>query len=300
MEELSVQFPHPGGQKSFRLGKGYTQADNKIIREWNNDETHYRKFMRNRGYYLNNAKDTNPIQADLYFWGEWEGCSFFTKMKTDDSRKMPNGMHEPFHSTKEIGTQNTDPYVFGDAFKYCCCKQNGKMLKLGQGSVILFGSTFPSLKKFYVDTVFVVNDFETSAEVKANSGANYSQIYREETLERTDIYLKSSKNGKSNCMVKTDKDMPNNNKIYRSQTWWDNKEFFSFVPCKINGEDNGFERLYIKLDDPLFHLSKYPSGKSYLKNCELSPRELWQEVVRRAIEQGFQLGIRFDEPSVIK
>jgi len=283
---MKVQLNHPGGQKPFKLGNGYFKNGNDIIREWNKDRSHYRKFIVNQGYYLNNLNDFQPKQENLYFWGEWEGNSFFIPLKNENYSIRPNGIHKPFHSIENRDHQNTDPYIFGEYFKYCVCKQIGKMQDLPlKNSVILFGSTFPKLGKFYIDTVFVVKGFENSSKVIENNAANYSKIYREATLEQLTQYLKPPT-------------ITNNNKIYHSQTWWDNKDFFSFVPCKINEEDNGFERLYIELDNQKFGLSSYQSGKSFLPKCNLSPKELWLEVAEEALKQNFKLGIRFDEPKL--
>jgi len=89
---MKVQFPHPGAQKPFKLEKGYRVGNGKIIREWNSDKNHYRKFLLNHGYYLNDLKDAQPKQSNLYFWGEWEGNSFFELFeKNRDYRIMPNG-----------------------------------------------------------------------------------------------------------------------------------------------------------------------------------------------------------------
>ena len=38
------------------------------------------------------------------------------------------------------------------------------------------------------------------------------------------------------------------------------------------------------------------TGKSFLNNCPLSSQDLWKEIVRISIEQGFVLGVKFDEP----
>ena len=70
-------MPHNGSQKKFRIGTGYRRVGNDIIREWNNDEKHYRKFISHLGSYLDDIKDSEPKQGDLYFWGEWEGNSLF-------------------------------------------------------------------------------------------------------------------------------------------------------------------------------------------------------------------------------
>ena len=283
MPLLRVQLNHPGSQKPYGNGSGYRRIGNKIIREWNND-THYRKFLLNDGEYLDNLSNIKPKKADLYFWGEWEGNSIFNPIENNNYKTLPNGIHKPFHSTVIRGSQNTDPYIYGKEFKYCKCKQNGSLCNLDPNSLILFGSTFPSIGKFYIDTVFVVKNNVTATHVHATGASGYSQTYKEATLEQLTEYLGVSHN-------------PSTCKLYHSQTWWDNQKYFSFVPCKLDLNGNGFERLYIDLNNPTFHLSSNSTGKSFLKKCNLTTKQTWDEIVKIAIKQGFKLGIRFTEPN---
>lgn len=283
MAKIKVQLNHPGNQKPFKIGNGYSLINNNIIREWN-CENHCRKFILNEGVYLNNLNEKEPKKSDLYFWGEWEGNSFFEPIKNNDYRRFPNGIHKPFHSILKNGTQNTDPYIYGDYFKYATCKQVGELYYLEQGSLILFGSTYPSLGLFYVDTVFVVKSHESAKDIFLNSAKNYTQTYIEETLEQ----LNSEYLGPNPSKLK---------KLYHGQTWWDNKEYFSFVPCKLSKSGNGFERLAIQLDDDILKLSKNATGKSFLPNCTLSPEIVWGKILKIALEQGFVIGVKFTEPS---
>lgn len=280
---MKVQFNHPGGQKPFKLGNGYRQIGDKIIREWNNDNVHYRKFIQNYGYYVDDLKVSKLEQDTLYFWGEWEGNSFFKKFPEADFRILPNGLHQPFHSTSIRGSNDTDPYIFGDNFKYCICKQKGRLTTLELDDLIIFGTVLPTLEKFYIDTVFVIKDHNPSSNIQITKGAQYSQVYREETLEQLNHYLKPPT-------------FTNNKKVYHSKTWWDDKNYFSFVPCKLDSNNIGFERLFIELNNEKFQLSKNPTGISFLERCTLSPQDLWKEIVRISLEQKFKLGIRFDEP----
>lgn len=280
---MKIQLNHPGHQKPFKLGHGYRLIGIHTIREWSNEPVHFRKFIQNNGLYVNGLKDLQPSQADFYFWGEWEGNSYFNEFPNADYRILPNGLHKLFHSTKIRGLQNTDPYIYGDNFKYCVCKQTGRLTKLILNDLILFGTVVPSLNKFYIDTVFIIKDHNSSANVQATGGAPYSQVYKEQTLEQLNEYLK----------VPT---YANNNKVYQSKTWWDDKEYFSFVPCKLDYNSVGFERLFIELSNQTFLLSRNPTGKSFLRNCTLSSKDLWKEIVRISIEQGFVLGVKFDEP----
>jgi hypothetical protein len=285
MALLKVQFNHPGSQKPFKIGKGYRKIRENVIREWNNDKKHYRKFLLNNGFYVNNIKDSVPKKNNLYFWGEWEGNSIFNSIKNPKNQKLPNGIHKPIHSSAFRRIQNTDPYVFGDGFKYSVCKQRGNLCNLDANSLILFGSTFKSLGKFYIDTVYVVKSKIPATHVHNTVGEGFSQIYKEETLEQLNEYLKSPYK-------------PSNKKLYSSQSWWDNKDYFSFVPCKLNLNEKGFERLFLNLNDPIFNLSSNATGMSFLKNCALSPSQLWNKIVDISLKQGFKLGIKFEEPII--
>jgi len=237
-----------------------------------------------RKLYVNDLKDLKPTQDDLYFWGEWEGNSLFNAFPRADFRILPNGLHKPFHSTFIRGSQNTDPYIFGDNFKYCVCKQKRQLTSLVLDDLILFGTVMPKLGKFYIDTVFVIKDYNLSSNIQMTRGAQYSQVYIEETLEQLNEYLKTPI-------------FTNNNRVYHSKTWWDDKDYFSFVPCKLSYDNIGFERLFIELSNEIFQLSRNPTGKSFLERCTLSSQDLWKEIVRISLEQGFKLGVKFDEPT---
>lgn len=279
MAHLIVQLNHPGNEKPYKIGDGYQNINGLIIREWNDDPQHYRKFIKNDGQYLISL-ESEPENGKLLFWGEWEGNSVFKPFKNENDR--PNGIHEPFHSTLIRGFENTDPYVYGEFFKYATCKQSGQLCDLDSFSLILFGSTYPSLNAFYLDTVFVVKYHETAIDVSSNGGSKYSLIYREETLEELDNdYL-----GPEPSQVK---------KLYHGLSWRENREYFSFVPCKLE-DDIVFDRLKIDLSDTYFNLSANPTGKSFLRRCEGSPQEVWRKIVQIALRQGFCLGIQLDEP----
>jgi hypothetical protein len=287
MPLLKVQLNHPGAQKRFKLGKDYFFLNNRIIREWNSDGNHYRKFIQNKGFYLSSL-DIQPNEADLFFWGEWEGYSTFSTLMNNDLRIYPNGIHKPFHSILNRKSQNTDPYIYGDFFKYATCKQTGQLCNLYPSSLILFGSTYPELNAFYLDTVFVVKSGDPATNVCKTSASDYSLVYKEETLERL---LNRSGNEYLGPHPSPTK------KLYHGQSWWDNQNYFSFVPSRINNDHGGFERLKIALDNPVLNLSRYQSGKSYLANCQLSPEGVWKEIVKISFEQKYLLGIRFEEPA---
>jgi hypothetical protein len=285
MAKLKVQLNHPGNQKPFKMGEGYSLWNEKIYREWNCGN-HFRKFILNDGLFISDIRDKEPKKSDLYFWGEWEGNSFFEPLSNPNYKSLPNGIHKPFHSIPQNGTQNTDPYIYGEYFKYATCKQTGALYKLSEDSLILFGSTYPSLGKFYIDTVFVVKSFESAVDVCSNSAKNYTKTYKEQTLEQLNTeYLGPNPSTKK--------------KLYHGKTWFENSNYFSFVPCKLNLELTGFERLYLNLNDPVLNLSRNATGKSFLRNCSLSSEAVWNLITKEALSQGFVLGIKFTEPELV-
>jgi hypothetical protein len=273
MPLLKVQLNHPGKEKNFRLGKGYQIEGNLIIREWNNELKHYRKFIRCEGQYLTDVK-SKPLRAPLYFWGEWEGHSIFTPLKSEN----PNGIHEPFRSLENVGRMNTDPYVYGTDFKYATCMQTGKLKDLSPDSLVFFGTT--TAKGFELDTVFVVKSYETAESVFNTSAAAYSDTYKEQTLTRLgETYLSPKYSAYK--------------RIYRSITWWDNPNYFSFVPCRLEHQKNPFK---VVLPIPPFSRQKVGHPLSHLERW--NHFSLWTWVVEEVIRQNFFLAISFKEPSL--
>jgi hypothetical protein len=157
------------------------------------------------------------------------------------------------------------------------------MNNLAENSIILFGSVYPAINKFYIDTIFVVNNSVPANEVQINNGSSFTQTYRESTLEQLNEYLKIPQK-KSSL------------KVYTGKKWYECNNFFSFVPCKTDIGDNGFERFYINLDDSNINLSRNTTGISYLDSCNYSTIELWNFLISSTTEQGFKLGIQFSEP----
>jgi hypothetical protein len=280
MAQLIVQLNHPGNEKPFKIGKGYQIVNDKFVREWNDDPRHYRKFIKNEGEYIN-ALGEKPDRANLIFWGEWEGNSLFHPI--NNGKSSPNGIHVPFHSTITRGCENTDPYIYGEYFKYAICKQSGQLCNLDKNSLILFGTVYPSINAFFMDTVFVIGDYDSAQTVSESNGSNFTSTYREETLEQFEENDYLRLNTKSKL------------RLYHGITYDENKNYFSFVPCKVD-QEKAFQRLKIDLNDPWFGLSANPTGKSFLRNCKGTPHEAWERLVLMAFEQGFYLGVKFYEP----
>jgi len=109
------------------------------------------------------ADDGSLSEGDLVFWGEWEAPSYVIE-RWEQKDPLPRFLHRPVweRPTAKGTRQNTDPWVFGDSFKFSNCKQltpkrnRSALQSLTPGSIILFGSTIGD--EFVIDTVFVVKD----------------------------------------------------------------------------------------------------------------------------------------------
>jgi hypothetical protein len=69
---------------------------------------------------------------------------------------------------------------------------------------------------------------------------------------------------------------------------------FCFVPCKVDGDEIGFER-------PVINWKKYglqkPGAYTVLKEVDRSSEiEYWTEIVKEVLGQGFSLGIKLEMP----
>jgi hypothetical protein len=146
-QAVFVQFPHP--KDEHNPGGAKRQP-------WNRCD-HARKFIRSDGRCVD--RNGSIHDGSLVFWGEWEAPSYVIKCWPGDGC-LPRFLHDPVWEDPADSDprQNTDPWVFGDCFRYSNCKQlsQEKLRTLPRGSVILFGSTPGG--NFVLDTVFVVRD----------------------------------------------------------------------------------------------------------------------------------------------
>lgn len=281
MHQLTVQLNHPGKEKPFKIGKGYHASSTIILREWNRDRTHYRKLLRNEGQYVLSIGGA-PQNGDLLFWGEWEGESEFKPLPKGSAA---SGIHHPRPTPPPLRTgeflQNTDPYVFGDSFRYAICKQRGRMCNLAPGSVILFGSSYR--QGFALDTVFVVNNATPSAHVMASPHV-FGTRYQEQTLNRiAGDYLKPG----------------NKYQLYSGQAYNNSTAPFSYSPCRTYNTENakGFPRVILPHSfGGSWGFSSYPSGIKYLAQTAQSSLSIWNDVTQEVLKQGYALGVAFNEP----
>jgi hypothetical protein len=274
-----IEFSHPGlqlnlGKRGKKNGIAYSLTSNTNgIRYWNNENTHYRKFISNKGSYLVDL-DSTPGNGDLLFWCEWEPQSYFSL--TNKSGKLnPNAIHEPFISMNGVGVHNTDPFVFGLDFYYSNCKQKrNNMTNLNSGDLILFGSEYD--EGFALDTVFIVRGSNTAKEYQKNPNT-FPPLLRQATLDLNNLYQHNS-------------DL----KLYHGEMYYSSpKGIFSFFPCRLK-TGGPFQR-------PLLEYGKFklqsPGARTVLHDIDYnSVTSFWNDLVTEILNQGYFLGIQADMP----
>ena len=165
-ERCFVQFSHPGGEH---------RPDRSGSKAWNTlASSHARKFMQFPGRWI--ASDDSPHRGELWAWGEWEPESRLIREldRPRGNRDYPRYLWQPCYVLKDDyrGLHNTDPFIFGERFLYSNCRQraNPGLMRLGEGSVIAFGSGKQGVGgewRWWLDTVLVV----ANSDLYAASGA---------------------------------------------------------------------------------------------------------------------------------
>jgi hypothetical protein len=182
-EPLLVHFPHRGLE--HKPPRGVHRYS------WSKKRNHARKFLCSPGRYV--APDRSLVEAPLAFWGEWEAPSYVRNCWPGEG-ELPQFLHEPVWEYPKISgfRQNTDPWVFGDCFRYSNCFQTKRISKtdsrrretalqhLTNGSLILFGSK-SATGGFALDTVFVVS--KRSQKFRSVAPPEIDEAFRVCTIE---------------------------------------------------------------------------------------------------------------------
>lgn len=267
-----VQFPHPGAEHFVPDGDRM---------EWNTGN-HGRKFLRSRGRAVD---ERGQLQStELVFWGEWEAPSQIAQRWPPEGR-LPQLLHVPVWEEPATMSyrQNTDPWVFGETFRYSNCKQltprqnPSALQELTPGSVVFFGSKLDG--QFVLDTVFVVKD---------------AMPYTPNTPPPTDEAFAVCTVG--SLVTDGCGDYPF--VLYRGATFDEPVAgMFSFSPCRIAaGDDARFARPAISLPDYINPASaQSPSGARRPRTLEQAS-EQWLSVREQVLRARCQLGVSFETP----
>jgi len=300
-----VQFFHPGKEHGY----DYVKYQDKYFKNWNTND-HKRKFMINEGSYI---KNDIRKEGKLLFWGEWEPPSYVERID-DQINCFPYGVNPEYLHTPILPNldkikeyqeahyyQNTDPFIFGDSFKYAICRQKNKKLRnLEKGSLIIFGSQVNY--RFVIDTVFVVKDktpYFSLDDIKNKNLEIYPEIVTKMILNKE---------------MKVDN--PEGLTLYIGATY-DDKEngMFSFVPAKIdNNKKEGFPRFF--MPDEFYDNNKFnkyfsrwkKNGKIFegkamgvnmpYDNVDEDEIYSFWEYIKNEVSKNYVLGFNFKMPEM--
>jgi hypothetical protein len=246
---------------------------------WNTGD-HRRKFLCSDGRYVDNGSVCRS--GRLVFWGEWEPPSNIIDKWQKDA-PLPRFLHEPVWQRPTFSgpRQNTDPWVFGNCFRYSNCKQQSQLAlrQLAPGSLILFGSTLDS--KFVIDTLFVVRD--SSPFVANGSPPETDDAFRVCTIDSLGMDTKAS--GKRFI-------------LYRGATLEAPVNgLYSFVPCRLADHARArFSRPIVSLTDYINPRRwRGPSGANEPRSIpELC--DLWRRIRQQVLDADCLLGVSFEIP----
>ena len=280
-----VQFMHPGNEHG---------SDVDGLKSWNIG-LHRRKFLRIEGEYVE-ALAGHPRSSEVVFWGEWEPESTVEPIR-DPVANGARWLHRPYYvkpvtywpGDEDDPLQNTDPFVFGDRFRYTLCRQwrsasnRPSLLRdLEPGSLILFGSF--KAGNFVLDTVFVTDagvrhDHDSWSKVLTDLPETYADVTMRATYAwgpgaELRLYSGATRQKPTNGM-------------------------FSFAPClpaATGGQ--GFARPSISLGD-LINPNLKMGFKARRGLSEQGVRELWERVTDQVLRNDLALGTRFAMPGVL-
>lgn len=291
-----VQFTHPGNEHN-------PDEKNGNHKKWN-DKNHKRKFLLCDGEYIENDEKN---RGKLLFWGEWEPPTFVEKFATPPNPFYPKWLHKPelplvLPPLENRKIQNTDPFVFGESFKYFICKQlkNDRptsLAKLECGSIILFGSTGNQNKEdafFNLDTVFVVSTYIEYDALKPDAldrEKRISEEYRNISLRRALPMQLREENRPTINSLKV--------RLYFGATY-DNPvdNMYSFTPSKKwENNEMGFPRVRLKQDDFDFISNNLNAAPKYTEKSFDDIKLFWAKLREMTREQGYLEGVRFDCPT---
>lgn len=263
-----VQFPHPGGEHAMPTSGR---------RPWKRgNEVHARTFLQSPGTYRRDISGEDQ-HGEIAFWGEWEGAVDIVS-EVDPVPGGPRWLCRPVARaappTSSDGTpaQNTDPFVWGDAIRYTFCRQpgNGKLRRLGRGTVMVFGSSLDH--RFVLDTVLVVAGW-VEHQGRDDLADHTDEAYMRATVDPMYGWGEGKRTHRLYFGATPDASVDG---------------MFSFVPCRpAVGALSGFARPAIELDGLI-----NPNARMQARMLDVSVEripELWRRVVEAVLSEDLAL-----------
>ena len=280
-ERCFVQFSHPGGEH---------RPDRSGSKAWHTrPSSHARKFMQFPGRWI--ASDDSPHRGELWAWGEWEPESRLIREldRPRGNRDYPRYVWQPYYVLKDDyrGLHNTDPFIFGERFLYSNCRQraNPGLMRLGEGSVIAFGSGKQGVGgewRWWLDTVLVV----ANSDLYAASGA--CRMLKDWTSDVFGIVTGGPLADKHEAGCAADVRL----RLYWGATPDDPVDgMFSFFPARPAGGGTGFPRPVIDLPSEYFNPRSIRGPKGIGRGrTRAKLRSIWAALVAQVRQAGLVLG----------
>jgi hypothetical protein len=282
-----VLFNHPGEEHVCRQAGTFP---------WNVGE-HRRKYVeveanvaRGDGSAFRRAFDKQRVGL----WAEFEPDTNCRPLSASEPRRrdLPVSCHTllPIAVVPDDG-QNTDPWIFGETFRYGFCRQvaarTSFLRNLVHGDLLLFGSFMMLNEKaeatshynFFVDTVFVVD-------------AGYPWRRRDRVPSRL-LDASYQRAAASRFDPKQLKSCT----LYEGVMLTDERSTqpFSFAPCRPS-PTSGPEPMARPLVSDLLDFKT--NNPREVPKFERDARKLWREIVARCRSVGSELAVRVEDPGV--
>lgn len=224
----------------------------------NRQAPHLRKLLHATNAEVVDGNNELLKNQDIYFLGEFEGCSNYTPNSNYPTTSSYRNIHTPLFLQPRCNglILNTDPFVFGNTFYYSCCKIRPSM---ATGDLVLFGHRRKS--DFYIDTVLVLD--------KLISRETYTQ-YNLPTLF-VDYNLSLTSGGH----------------FWLCRMYAQDQQLFSFIPCKIGNSAIKYPKVSIP------GLSTQANGGSM---HGVNVQSIFNSIVQQIRAQGFDLAVKLDTP----
>ncbi len=281
-----VLFNHPGPEHVAK-GRGG-------LYPWNVAKAHKRKYLSVRAQVA--ERDGNSFRRGqeerrVALWAEFEPPTTGTRFDGSAIGGLPESWHTlvPIPVPLSADAQNTDPWIFGESFRYSYCKQVHKpfLRDLEQGDLLLFGS-YKELDadgkpapvfNFFLDTVFVVESFFPLHSPAAIPQNLFDPVYRRAAYDRWS-------DDRDDCT------------FYKGAMLGDEPSTaqFCYSPCAPYQGDSPHRVPRPMINDLFGVTTRNP--QLFARVCGFSPEQAWRMVTARCLDRGYRLAVRVEDAVV--
>jgi hypothetical protein len=282
-----VFFNHPGGEHwgSPRGGRY----------PWNCKE-HRRKYLVSRGQLAERHRagwQRSDNDQRMLSWAEYEPDTISNRFPDDPSLGLPWAWHETVPMPiPPRSAANTEPWIFGSAFRYFLCRQSSLeyLRDLHSGDLLLFGSWMKQGRdgrkarrfNFFLDTVFVIGD-----SVVWPPRPDEPPI-PEECLDPSFVHATFARStGRP-----------------RRRFYWGKmlgtkltREPFCWSPCATWIKGHVPPRMRRPMIGDLFG-EDAGNGQVFRKRLDLDPAQAWRKVTEHCVENGYSLAASLKSPTI--